>query len=420
MAQHTRNARVRASRNSSRVYLDLPHADLRALPDQPNVNAVRPVRLHSVQVAEASNVHGLVGRNNLRRTSLTGKGVKVAILDSGIDVHHPDLKQQIDLANSRNFTSSDPNDIADEHGHGTHVAGIVGGKNGLAPEAEILVCRVFDKDGIGEEGAVVEAVEWAVDHGAEIINYSGGYAPIYNNVPIFKPPWVWPQAEMEEEEAFRTAFERGVLGIVSAGNYGQFGNGTITAPATSSDVIAIASMSKNSVPSSFSSIGPVRRSPSIDLIDMVGGLGDLGSASVRTFQKPDLMAVGGEVSPFLAQLGGCYYEHGVVSARSRAIAEPNQQCLVGDHHQKMSGTSQSAPMVTGLACLILEELRDQGLAGDSSRRPRLLRGILRRCCERRPNVTRYQQGHGVPLWDDIQKLLARLRTGSIAPGVLSR
>lgn len=113
----------------------------------------------------------------------TGAGVRVAILDSGIDPNHPDLAPNLNMALSDSFVPSEP-DIDDGDGHGTHVAGIVAaadnayGSIGVAPNAEIVAVKVLDSEGRGAFSWVISGMLYANAIGADVINMSlGAYLP---------------------------------------------------------------------------------------------------------------------------------------------------------------------------------------------------------------------------------------------------
>ncbi len=109
---------------------------------------------------------------------LTGKGIKIAVVDTGVDATHPDLAGKV-LA-SANFSSSP--DATDHYGHGTHVASIAAGTGagsggsyrGVAPDAKLLSAKVLGDDGTGLYSGIVAGMEWAVGQGAQVVNLSLG------------------------------------------------------------------------------------------------------------------------------------------------------------------------------------------------------------------------------------------------------
>src|SRR5207249_216773 len=110
-----------------------------------------------------------------------GAGVTIAIVDTGVDLNHPDLGSKIvagaDLVSGETCTPGDQ----DLNGHGTHVAGIAAaltnngiGVAGTAPDAKIMPVRVLDSTGSGSTDDVAAGIRWAADHGAQVINLSLG------------------------------------------------------------------------------------------------------------------------------------------------------------------------------------------------------------------------------------------------------
>lgn|GEM_PF-1725570 len=172
----------------------------------------------------------------------TGKGVKVAVLDSGIDTHHEDLV----IAGGASFvdytTSYD-----DDNGHGTHVAGIIGARNndvgvvGVAPEADLYAVKVLDSAGKGYLSDVIAGIDWAVDHQMDIINMS-----MATNVDS-------PALHQAVDEAYAS----GLLIVAAAGNTGNVeGTGdTIQYPAKYGSVIAVGAVDQNNQRASFSATG---------------------------------------------------------------------------------------------------------------------------------------------------------------------
>ena len=121
-----------------------------------------------------------IGAPRHGRPGYDGKGVKVAVLDTGVDATHPDLKDRIDEA--KNFSAAA--DTVDRAGHGTHVASTIAGSGaaspagakykGVAPGARLLVGKVLDDDGSGEDSGIIAGMEWAVAQGAKVVNLSLG------------------------------------------------------------------------------------------------------------------------------------------------------------------------------------------------------------------------------------------------------
>lgn len=147
--------------------------------------------------------------------------IVVAVIDTGIDPNHKSLSPNLwhDPKSTRssifgwNFVSDAPNP-ADVHGHGTHVAGIIGalidpvsGISGVAHRVSIMPVKYYSESNPGSVNLMntVRAINWAVDHGARIINYSGG----------------GPEFSQDEYDAIRKAEAKGVLFVAAAGNEHQ-------------------------------------------------------------------------------------------------------------------------------------------------------------------------------------------------------
>ncbi|WP_050616367.1 S8 family peptidase [Bacillus testis] len=141
-----------------------------------------------------------------------GKGMVVAILDTGCDLEHPDLKDRI--IGGRNFTDDDSGRadlFKDYNGHGTHVAGTVAatengtGVVGVAPEASLLIVKVLDKNGSGTYDSVIQGIQYAVEQRADIISMSLG----------------GPEDMPELHQAIKEAVDQGILVVCAAGNGGD-------------------------------------------------------------------------------------------------------------------------------------------------------------------------------------------------------
>ncbi len=170
-----------------------------------------------------------------------GAGVRVALLDTGIDESHPDLAAAIDEA--RDFTNS-RRGPADRNGHGTHAAGIVAarmndhGVIGVAPQSRLLVAKVLGDDGVGSSAAVASGVDWACDNGAGVISMSLGS----------------PQPDTQLRQAIVRAAAKGVFVVAAAGNAGR--PNTVNYPARWRETIAVAAIDRNGSLARFSSRGP--------------------------------------------------------------------------------------------------------------------------------------------------------------------
>jgi subtilisin family serine protease len=183
---------------------------------------------------------------------VTGAGVKVAVIDTGIDYTHPELSPN--YAGGWDFVNED-DDPMDDHGHGTHVAGTVAAVYngaeivGVAPDVELYALKVLDDTGYGWWSDVIAALEWAVDNGIQVTNNSyAGDVAVDPNEP--------------ELAALRAAFDSaeaaGVLHVAAAGNSGN-ADGTgdnVSYPARFESVVAVAATDQSDNRASFSGTGP--------------------------------------------------------------------------------------------------------------------------------------------------------------------
>jgi len=169
-----------------------------------------------------------------------GEGIKVAVLDTGIDADHQDLESAI--KETRDFTGDG---IEDTNGHGTHCAGIIGarlngvGFVGVAPKSELLIGKVLNNSGQGSYAWITEGIYWAVESGAQIISLSLGGT----------------SSDPELYKAIQFALFNGVCVICAAGNEGALFKNSIGYPGRYGGVITVASHDINGKPSGFSSRG---------------------------------------------------------------------------------------------------------------------------------------------------------------------
>lgn len=209
----------------------------------------RPERIFKIQ--------GWISANQVRATrvqqaGIEGRGVKVAVLDTGIDTTHPELQGRVISRTS--FIDSDG---FDRQGHGTHVAGIIVGQGirevtdngetnsarGVSPGASLLVGQICDEQGFCSEGDIMKGIEWAVEQEADVINLSLGsglYMDHCDTDPLAaKVNW---------------AVDQGVSIVAGAGNGGEYGEGVL-APACASKAIAVGAVDRTDVRPVWSSYG---------------------------------------------------------------------------------------------------------------------------------------------------------------------
>ena len=169
----------------------------------------------------------------------TGKGVKIAIIDSGVE-NHSDLT----IAGGVTFVG---NSYDDDHGHGTHVAGIIAGKHngtgvaGIAPNAEVYALKAIGKDGKGDVADVLKAIDWAIENKMDIINLSFGDLEYAKSL----------------HEGVKKAADNDIIIVAASGNEGNdSGTGnTINYPARHDEVISVASINHQLKRSSSSGTG---------------------------------------------------------------------------------------------------------------------------------------------------------------------
>lgn len=219
-----------------------------ALKKNPAITAIEP-DLDVYALDEYGAVWGVsqIGAQALHSGGNTGAGIKVCVIDSGIDGNHPDLAAN--YKGGYDYVNNDT-DPADDNGHGTHVAGTIAavlngsGVVGVAPSAEIYAYKVLGASGSGKFSDVIKAVEaCAALPGIKITNNSYGSSSDPGTLV---------------RQAFDDAYAAGVLHVGAAGNSGR-ANGTgdnVGYPAKYSSVIAVAATNSSNVRASWSSTGP--------------------------------------------------------------------------------------------------------------------------------------------------------------------
>lgn len=195
---------------------------------------------------KASWGYSLIRANKATSLGYTGKGVKIAIIDSGINIKHPDLKIAGGISKV-----PDRSAYSDIKGHGTHVAGIIGAQNndigtiGIAPDSLIYSVKVLNDIGVGDLDDVIAGVQWAIDQKVDIINMS-----------------LTTAGDSEAlKDVLNKAYDKGIIIVAASGNYNpelQKTPSNVLFPARYSSVIAVGSISQQNRLSYFSHSGPAQ------------------------------------------------------------------------------------------------------------------------------------------------------------------
>lgn len=236
-----------------------------------------------------------------------GEGVTVAVLDTGVDATHPDLKERIDA--QENFSASP--DTVDRAGHGTHVASTAAGSGarsggkykGVAPGARIISGKVLDDNGMGSASDIIAGMQWAVAQGAKVVNLSLGGEDTPETDPI-------------EQAVNALSADSGALFVVAAGNTGPDA-ATIGTPGSAAAALTVGAVDREDAIADFSSRGPTAD----------GSL------------KPDLTAPGVDI----------------VAAKA---AEGVEGDPAADGYVSLSGTSMATPHVAGAAAILAQQHPD--------------------------------------------------------------
>lgn len=268
--------------------------------------------------------------------AITGLGITIGIIDTGIDYTHPSLggcaREQFESGTCAKVVGGhdwvdDDNDPMDEHFHGTHVAGIAAGNGtlrGVAPDAHLFALRVLDADGFGSTADVIRAIEWSTDPNGDgdfsdrldVINLSLG-------APGGSP-------DSPDSLAADAATDAGVVVVVAAGNAGPDAT-TIGSPGASRKAITVGASDKADAIADFSSRGPV----------FSGG---------ESIPKPDLVAPG----------------VGICAAK---LSTSQRRTCRDSAHTSLSGTSMATPHVTGVVALMKQARPDAS--------PTLIKALLK-------------------------------------------
>ncbi|WP_151480830.1 S8 family peptidase [Streptomyces albicerus] len=271
-------------------------------------SGIAHVWLDGVRKASLDKSVPQIGADKAWAAGYDGKGVKIAVLDTGVDATHPDLKDQV--VAEKNFSAAP--DATDKYGHGTHVASIAAGTGaksagkykGVAPGAKLLNGKVLDDGGYGEDSGILAGMDWAAEQGADVVNLSLGGGDT-------------PEIDPLEAQVNKLSKEKGILFAIAAGNSGEFGEQTIGSPGSAAAALTVGAVDDKDKLAEFSSTGP----------GLDGAI------------KPDVTAPGVDTT--------------AASAKGSVIAQEVGEKPAG--YVTISGTSMATPHVAGAAAILKQQ-----------------------------------------------------------------
>jgi len=334
----------------------------------PSVDDLLPERISNIKQTIFETPSSVVNASASYENGFDGEGVKIAILDSGIDKFHPDFPSiwyEESFVTEENGYSSNESEM-DLHGHGTHVAGIAAGSGesypGVAYNAQLVNLKVADMFGGSTEAGLIAAINRSIEKGVDVVS-------IFLGFDISTPFGT----EDILTRAVNSAVDQGITVVVAAGNEATepVPYTTIGSPASASKVITVGASNGSENVVSFSSQGP----------------------SLNFRVDPDIVAPGYQIVGPLA-LGG--------------VMDKAYNALVGISIQDyivLSGTSMSAPVVSGAVALLKQQFPDAS--------PHALRAaLLESATDLGENESIYTQGSGLINVGKAGDLLSQSKTTS--------
>jgi serine protease AprX len=343
---------------------EVPRAALEGLAHNPNVLSISSDAVtgaHTTVAPSGATVRSALGlaATTSSWNTVKGTGVGVAVIDSGISpstVFGSRIVGFYDLT-SGSAVSAAP---SDEYGHGTHVAGLIGGSGtpsngvypGIATNVNLIGFKVLDGTGQGYTSSVISAIEFAVTYrsqlGIDVINLSLGH-------PILEPSATDPLVQ-----AVEAASRAGIVVVASAGNFGadpatgQVGYGGITSPGDAPSAITVGSVDIN---------GTVSR-----LDDKVAPYSSRGPTWYDGQVKPDVVAPGHMLTAVTSVNCKLYGDY--PTARVTASADAVNKYL------RLSGTSMAAAVTSGVVALMVEAHRTSVFWTPKKLTPNTVKAIL--------------------------------------------
>ena len=289
------------------------------------LKSVKRVSLNFQVKANLMDSAELINADKLWDGGYTGRGVTIAVIDTGVDYTHPDLGGCLGggckVVGGYDFVNDD-NDPMDDQGHGTHCAATAAGDGelkGVAPGAKIYAYKVLDSGGSGNADDIIAAIERAVDP-----NNDGDFSDHVDVISMSLGGSGNPDDPMSQ--AVDNAVDAGVIAVIAAGNSGPW-PGSIGSPGTARNAITVgASCKPSDVGNNQNCEGELADFSSRGPVEWEGG----------TLIKPDIVAPGVNI---------CAAQYDSVWDASK--------CL-DDKHVAISGTSMATPHVAGAAALLIQ------------------------------------------------------------------
>ena len=344
---------------------DVPDASLDWLASQPEIDALSLDRaVRDTMQRTATSIGALWVGGQL---GVSGTGVGVATIDSGVSPTHPDLDGRV--LHFADFVGRQVSPY-DDYGHGTHVAGIVAGsgrasngaRRGVAPGAHLVVLKALDQRGVGFTSNVIAAIEYAIEHrrafNIRVINLSVA-ASVYESY-LTDPLTV----------AARRAVDAGIVVVAAAGNRGRTASGNavyggIASPGNAPWVLTVGAISEN---------GTTSRND-----DAVAEFSSRGPSALDLEVKPDVVAPGVAIESTTEPSSALFNSH----PGSRLWGA---QASAHEPYLSLTGTSMSAPVVSGVVALMIE--------ANPRLTPNAVKAIVQYTAETRAGVDYLTQGAG--------------------------